>query len=58
MYGKRFCYRPVFVEAAALLNRMYQDGNTTVDAVGGDAGVSGGHFLAGKLQCLLMVLGI
>jgi raffinose/stachyose/melibiose transport system substrate-binding protein len=38
---------PVFVEAAAVLQRLYQDGNTTRDAVGGDAGVSGGHFLAG-----------
>lgn len=38
----------VFEEAAAILLRMYSDGNTTKDAVGGDAGVSGGHFLAGR----------
>ncbi len=37
---------PVFVEAAAVLQQLYQNGNTTRDAVGGDAGVSGGHFLA------------
>lgn len=48
VWEKDFATDPVFVEAAALLNRMYQDGNTTIDAVGGDAGVSGGHFLAGK----------
>jgi raffinose/stachyose/melibiose transport system substrate-binding protein len=39
---------PIFEEAAAILLRMYQDGNTTRDAVGGDAGVSGGHYLAGN----------
>lgn len=38
---------PIFVEAAKVLQRMYQDGNTTRDAVGGDAGVSGGHYMAG-----------
>jgi len=38
---------PLFVEAAEVLLRMYQDGNTTRDAVGGDAGVSGGHYMAG-----------
>ena len=39
---------PLFVEAAEVLLRMYQDGNTTRDAVGGDAGVSGGHYMAGN----------
>lgn len=39
---------PVFVQAAALLKKMYENGYTTADAVGGDAGVSGGHFLAGR----------
>lgn len=39
---------PVFVEAAEILAKMYGDGNTSKDAVGGDAGVSGGHFLAGR----------
>ena len=38
---------PLFAEAAEVLLRMYQDGNTTRDAVGGDAGVSGGHYMAG-----------
>ncbi len=37
---------PVFVQAAEILLRMYQDGNTTRDAVGADAGVSGGHYQA------------
>lgn len=39
---------PVFVKAAEILKMMYSDGNTSRDAVGGDAGVSGGHFLAGR----------
>jgi raffinose/stachyose/melibiose transport system substrate-binding protein len=39
---------PMYVRAAELLLRMYSDGNTTKDAVGGDAGVSGGHYLAGR----------
>lgn len=38
---------PIFEEAAAILRAMYLDGNTTRDAVGGDAGVSGGHYMAG-----------
>ena len=37
---------PLFTEAAGILLRLYQDGNTTADAVGGDAGVSGGHYMA------------
>jgi len=48
VWEKDFATDPVFVEAAEILNKMYQDGNTTVDAIGGDAGVSGGHFLKGK----------
>ena len=36
---------PIFVQAAEVLQGMYQDGNTTRDAVGGDAGVSGGHYM-------------
>lgn len=39
---------PVFVQAAALLKRMYENGYTTADAVGGNAGVAGGHFLTAK----------
>lgn len=39
---------PLFTQAAAVLLRLYQDGNTTRDAVGGDAGVSGGHYMAGN----------
>ncbi len=38
---------PIFEEAAEVLLAMYLNGNTTRDAVGGDAGVSGGHYLAG-----------
>ena len=38
---------PMYVEGARVLKRLYEDGNTTRDAVGGDAGVSGGHYLAG-----------
>jgi raffinose/stachyose/melibiose transport system substrate-binding protein len=38
---------PVFVQAAEILLEMYSDGNTSSDAVGGDAGVSGGHYLSG-----------
>ena len=38
---------PVYVQAAEVLNYLYADGNTTRDAVGGDAGVSGGHYMAG-----------
>ena len=36
----------IYVEAAEVLQRMYANGNTTRDAVGGDAGVSGGHYMA------------
>ncbi|AFG36230.1 ABC transporter substrate-binding protein [Spirochaeta africana] len=36
---------PVFADAAAVLKQMYQDGNTTRDAIGADAGVSGGHYM-------------
>jgi len=39
---------PQYVQAAEILLRMYQDGNTTKDAVGGDAGVAGGHYMAGR----------
>lgn len=39
---------PQYVEAAKILLRLYSDGNTTKDAVGGDAGVSGGHYLSGR----------
>lgn len=38
---------PIYVEGAKYLKQLYSDGNTTRDAVGGDAGVSGGHYLAG-----------
>jgi raffinose/stachyose/melibiose transport system substrate-binding protein len=36
----------IYVQAAEYLLALYSDGNTTRDAVGGDAGVSGGHYLA------------
>ncbi|SIQ75949.1 raffinose/stachyose/melibiose transport system substrate-binding protein [Alkalispirochaeta americana] len=39
---------PAFEKAAAVLKRLYQDGNTTRDAIGADAGVSGGHYQAGR----------
>ena len=38
---------PLFAEAAGVLLQLYLNGNTTRDAVGGDAGVSGGHYMAG-----------
>lgn len=38
---------PIYVEAAEYMKTLYSDGNTTRDAVGGDAGVSGGHYMAG-----------
>ena len=37
---------PIYAEAATVLKKLYSDGNTTRDAVGGDAGVSGGHYMA------------
>ena len=37
---------PIYVEGAEYLKMLYGD-NTTKDAVGGDAGVSGGHYMAG-----------
>lgn len=37
---------PVYVQGAEVLKMLFADGNTTRDAVGGDAGVSGGHYLA------------
>ena len=36
---------PAFVKAAAILKRMYSNGNTTSDAIGADAGVSSGHYM-------------
>lgn len=39
---------PAFERAAAILKRLYSDGNTTRDAIGADAGVSGGHYQAGR----------
>jgi raffinose/stachyose/melibiose transport system substrate-binding protein len=44
---------PVYVKAAEILQRMYQNDNTTKDAVGADAGVAGGHFLAGQAAMFL-----
>jgi len=38
---------PQYVEAARIMQRMFQE-YTTKDAVGADAGVSGGHYLAGR----------
>ena len=37
-----------YVKAAEVLLAMYSDGNTSIDAIGGDAGVSGGHYLAAE----------
>jgi raffinose/stachyose/melibiose transport system substrate-binding protein len=39
---------PVFVKAAALLKRMYENNNTTPDAIGGNAGVAGGYYLTAR----------
>jgi len=39
---------PAFEEAAAILKRLYTDGNTTSDAIGANAGVSSGHYMAGR----------
>ncbi|MGH4036941.1 MAG: ABC transporter substrate-binding protein [Sphaerochaeta sp.] len=39
---------PVFVQAAQILLEMYEDDNTSSDAIGGDAGVAGSHYLAGE----------
>ena len=39
---------PAFAQAAAILKRLYLDGNTTSDAIGADAGVAGGHYQAGR----------
>jgi raffinose/stachyose/melibiose transport system substrate-binding protein len=39
---------PAFEDAAAILKRLYTDGNTTRDAIGADAGVSSGHYMAGR----------
>jgi raffinose/stachyose/melibiose transport system substrate-binding protein len=44
---------PIFVQAAEVMQRLYSDGNTTRDAVGGDAGVSGGHYMAGDTAVFL-----
>ncbi len=37
---------PLYVKGLEVLNQMYSDGNTTRDAVGADAGASGGHYQA------------
>lgn len=52
-YGGKDVYNNLFegdayVKAAEVLLAMYSDGNTSRDAVGGDAGVSGGHYLAAE----------
>lgn len=44
---------PIYVEAAEYLAELYADGNTTRDAVGGDAGVSGGHYMAGDTAAFI-----
>lgn len=45
---KRPLTDPIYVEGAKYLKFLYSNGNTTKDAVGADAGVSGGHYLAGQ----------
>lgn len=47
VYNKLF-EGDAYVKAAEVLLAMYLDGNTSKDAIGGDAGVSGGHFLAAE----------
>ena len=44
---------PIFVEGAEVLARLFKDGNTTRDAVGGDAGVSGGHYMGGTTSVFI-----
>lgn len=39
---------PAFEQAAVILERLFTDNNTTQDAIGADAGVSGGHYQAGR----------
>ena len=53
VWKKDFKTDPIFVQAAEILKKMYQNGNTSNDAVGGDAGVSGGHYLAGESACFI-----
>lgn len=48
VWKKDFATDPVFVEAARLLNEMYQNGNTSKDAIGAGPGEAGGHYLAGE----------
>ncbi len=39
---------PAFVEAASILKQFFENGNTTADAIGATAGVSSGHYMAGR----------
>lgn len=39
---------PAYEQAAAIMKRLYTEGNTTSDAIGADAGVSGGHYQAAR----------
>ena len=37
---------PVFVQGAEILKKLYSDGNTTKDAIGGGPAIPSGHYLA------------
>jgi raffinose/stachyose/melibiose transport system substrate-binding protein len=52
-FGGKDVYKNLFegdayVKAAEVLLAMFSNDNTSRDAIGGDAGVSGGHYLAGE----------
>ncbi|MBR2282759.1 MAG: carbohydrate ABC transporter substrate-binding protein [Spirochaetales bacterium] len=51
-FEQEFPTNPVFVQAAEILQRMYLE-YTHNDAIGGDAGVAGGYYLAGKTAAFI-----
>ncbi len=53
LWDKPLFQGQIYVEAATILQRMYQNGNTTKDAVGADANAAGGHWLAGQTAMFL-----
>ena len=51
-FDKEFGTNPVFVQAAEMLKRMFVEYSHT-DALGGDAGVAGGHYLSGQTAAFI-----
>ena len=51
-FNEEFGKNPVFVQAAEILRRMFVEFSHT-DALGGDAGVAGGHYLAGQTAAFI-----